>query len=418
MAASVDKIFREQAVTAQSQRWLGEILIARPMTVGFLAMAAVLVASAIVAFLAFADYTRKERVTGQLVMSRGLVKVYPPSAGTIVRRLVGEGSQVDVNQPLYVLSAERVSTARGDTQAEIVRQLVLRKGTLREERAKQARILAEEEAALRRKIRDLSNEEAQLGREIEIQKTRVGLASESVRRPRLLLAQGYVSQAFLDEKEQDHLEQQTRMQALERTRLSTRRDISAFESELENAPLKAQNALAAIDRQVAALEQDVVEGEAKRDMVILAPQDGTITAVLGESGQWLTPNQPLASILPRNSALEAVLYVPSRAVGFVEAGKSVQIRYPAYPYQKFGQYSGKVKEIARTALAPEELKLIGATQETFFRVVVSLDSQSATAYGKQVPLQDGMQLEADILIDTRRLYEWVLDPLYSLTGKL
>jgi len=414
----MDSIFREQAVSAQNQRGLGEILIVRPMSVAFLTAAAVLIAATIVAFLMLAEYTRKERVTGQLIMSRGLVKVYPPSAGTIVRRLVGEGSQVEANQPLYVLSTERVSSARGDTQAEIVRQLALRKRTLREERTKQARILAEEEAALRRKIRDLANEEVQLGREIEIQETRVGLARESVRRLRVLLAQGYVSQAFLDEKEQDHLEQQTRLQALERTRLSARREISAFESDLENAPLKAQNALAAIDRQVAALEQDVVEGEARREMVVPAPQDGTVTAVLGEPGQWLTPNQPLASILPKDAAIEAVLYVPSRAIGFVETGKPVQIRYPAYPYQKFGQYSGTVKEIARTALAPEELKLVGATQETFFRVVVSLDSQSATAYGKQIRLQDGMQLEADILIDTRRLYEWVLDPLYSLTGKL
>jgi len=40
------------------------------------------------------------------------------------------------------------------------------------------------------------------------------------------------------------------------------------------------------------------------------------------------------------------------------------------------------------------------------------------AYGKRVTLQDGMELEVDILIDTRRLYEWVLEPVYSVTGKL
>jgi len=34
-----------------------------------------------------------------------------------------------------------------------------------------------------------------------------------------------------------------------------------------------------------------------------------------------------------------------------------------------------------------------------------------------VPLQAGMQLEADVELETRRLYEWVLDPLYTLTGK-
>ncbi|MEI0692988.1 HlyD family secretion protein, partial [Pseudomonas aeruginosa] len=44
--------------------------------------------------------------------------------------------------------------------------------------------------------------------------------------------------------------------------------------------------------------------------------------------------------------------------------------------------------------------------------------QAVTAYGQPRPLQSGMLLNADILQDTRRLYEWVLEPLYSLTGKL
>jgi membrane fusion protein len=29
-----------------------------------------------------------------------------------------------------------------------------------------------------------------------------------------------------------------------------------------------------------------------------------------------------------------------------------------------------------------------------------------------------MDIEVDILIDTRKLYEWVLEPVYSVTGKL
>jgi membrane fusion protein len=52
-----------------------------------------------------------------------------------------------------------------------------------------------------------------------------------------------------------------------------------------------------------------------------------------------------------------------------------------------------------------------------YRVTVRLDSQHVTAYGKPVALQPGMQLEADLLVERRRLIDWVLDPLYSFTGK-
>ncbi len=56
--------------------------------------------------------------------------------------------------------------------------------------------------------------------------------------------------------------------------------------------------------------------------------------------------------------------------------------------------------------------------EQLYRLRVTLDDQAVTAYGQPRPLQSGMLLDADILQDTRRLYEWVLEPLYSLTGKL
>src|SRR2546426_11673115 len=75
-------------------------------------------------------------------------------------------------------------------------------------------------------------------------------------------------------------------------------------------------------------------------MSVVALQSGTVTTVLAEVGQTVTPAQPIVSILPRGAALEASLYVPSRAVGFVEVGQQVLMRYQAYPYQKFGQYPG------------------------------------------------------------------------------
>ena len=62
-------------------------------------------------------------------------------------------------------------------------------------------------------------------------------------------------------------------------------------------------------------------------------------------------------------------------------------------------------------------ELFGST-EPVYPMRVALDRQSITAYGANYGLQPGMRLEADILLEKRRLYEWVLDPLYSLTGRL
>ena len=104
--------------------------------------------------------------------------------------------------------------------------------------------------------------------------------------------------------------------------------------------------------------------------------------------------------------------MPSHAVGFIEPGDRVLLRYQAYPHQKFGHQAGRILRLSRSAtLAP------GAT-EPHYRAVVALDAQTVTAFGRQEPLRPGMVLEADILGERRKLYEWLLEPLYSLRGRI
>ena len=55
-------------------------------------------------------------------------------------------------------------------------------------------------------------------------------------------------------------------------------------------------------------------------------------------------------------------------------------------------------------------------QEPMYQVVVELTKQNAQAYGASVPLQAGMLLEADIMVDSRSLFEWLFEPIYSIKG--
>jgi membrane fusion protein len=199
--------------------------------------------------------------------------------------------------------------------------------------------------------------------------------------------------------------------------------LASAQSELTQLPARSKREQAQIARLVSELEQTGVTTEAQRRILVTAPQDGTVTAILAEPGQTVT-SQPLLTILPANARLEAQLYVPSRAAGFIEPGQKVLIRYAAFPYQKFGQYEGTVSGVSRTALPPQEIpaQLASATPQSgvegLYRIQVTLAAQSATAYGKPQPLAAGMALEADVLQDTRSLIEWVLEPLYSLKGKV
>jgi membrane fusion protein len=109
---------------------------------------------------------------------------------------------------------------------------------------------------------------------------------------------------------------------------------------------------AAIEREISALDQQITEYESRRTLVITAPADGVVTAILAGRGQSVAAGAPLLSILPEGAVLQAQLLVPGRAVGFLAAGQPVALRYQAFPFQRFGNSHGVVKEIARSLIAP------------------------------------------------------------------
>jgi membrane fusion protein len=241
-----------------------------------------------------------------------------------------------------------------------------------------------------------------------------------------LLEHDYISKEQLQQKQEELLDQKARLQSLERDHISIGRELSAQQTELAGLSLKHQNAIAQIDRMLSSTRQELTEGEVKRRLVIAATQTGTATAVIAEVGQSVDANRPLVSIVPQGATLRADLYAPSRAIGFVKPNDKVLIRYQAYPYQKFGHHKGTVEAVAKTALPTNELNSPGNpvgnnngnNNELLYRITVKLAAQTVNAYGKPQSLQAGMLFEADVLQEQRRLYEWVLEPLYSLSGKL
>ena len=123
----------------------------------------------------------------------------------------------------------------------------------------------------------------------------------------------------------------------------------------------------------------------------------------------------------KQPALQAHLYAPSHTAGFVRAGQPVYLRYAAYPYQKFGLHTGHITAVSATPFAPNELppnlsqQLIAqaGSHEALYRVNVQLDEQSIQVYGEQWPLKAGLTLEADVLQERRKVWEWVLEPVLA-----
>ncbi|MBD9356306.1 HlyD family secretion protein [Methylomonas albis] len=422
----MNAIFRPAALNARQAKWLGDIVLIRPVSFAYLTALAGTLALVVVCFLVWGTYTKRSTVTGQLIPDTGLVKVFVPQPGIVLENHVVEGQRVTQGDVLYVLSSERQSSTQGNTQETISSQVEARQRSLRDELEKTRAMQTDDREALVKKIAGLQAELAKLDSQIEGQKSRVQLSTETLSRYEGLLAQDYISREQLQQKQEELLDQRNRLQGQERDRISVNRELTALHYELANLSVKQQKQLAQIEREITSTAQELTESEAKRRLVITAPETGIATAVSAEVGQAVDTSKPLVSVVPNGAILQAHLYAPSKAVGFVKAGDAVLLRYQAYPYQKFGHAEGKVISVSKTAIPGNELAGIGnlsngaagGNNEPLYRVTVDIAAQTINAYGKPQHLQAGMLLEADVLQDTRRLYEWVLEPLYSLTGKL
>jgi len=418
-----ETLFRPEVIAERQTQWLGNVLFEPKITSSIFVAAAMLAAIAVLALVFFGSFTRKARINGWLAPQQGVARIFTPQPGVVTQIRVSEGTKVTKGTPLVALSGEVQSETLGATKEGIVHRLVDRRNSLATAMNVQRRLLDQEAAELSQRLTILTRERALFTSELELLRSQVRIAEDVLTRERMSGA-GF-NAANRQNSTRSHFELDARLRALERSRSAHERTILELQSTLQALPLRRQNQLGEIGRNLAALEQELVEAEARRQIVITATHDGTVTGIQTEPGGNANPNVPLMSIVPTDSVLEAHLFSPSRAIGFVRPGQRVLLRYQAFPYQKFGLYKGVIKSVSRSAISPSELSqqltglvsLVGAN-EPMYRVTVELAQQTAMAYGEAVPLQPGMQLEADVMIESRSLIEWVLDPLYSLTGKL
>ncbi|MEO5697889.1 MAG: HlyD family efflux transporter periplasmic adaptor subunit [Burkholderiaceae bacterium] len=384
---------------------------------------ALLVAALLVTFLVLGEYTRKARVSGHLVPDRGVIRLVATQPATVVESHVVEGRSVHRGDILFVLAVGQV-TSSGDTQAAVQETLVSREKSLRG--AAQRRHLLEKSqlAGLDRQIADLSDELVAMKSEFDLQSQRLVLAQQAHAQFESLRKDNFISAAQVRTKAEEVLNVRAQLQSLERQRSVRQREIASLQVQRRELPLKADAAQGEIERDLAALAQQSVESEARQRIVVRAPQDGMISGVLAAPGQSVNPSVALASLLPAGAKLQAQLFAPSSAVGFVRAKQSVQLRYQAFPYQKFGHQAGEVIQVSRSPLQPSELAGLSlpasasASGEPLYRITVALDRQSVAAYGEAQALSPGMQLEADVLLDRRRLIEWLFEPVLGIAGRV
>ena len=417
-------LFRQEVLAARSDTASGASVDIRPVGANRLTAFFVILALLVLGVLVFGSYTKKERVQGVVQAREGVAMVVPPEAGIVKRVLVAEGDTVKAGDVIAEIGSERYTDA-GNTQALLEKNLEGQREQVVAQTEAQAQAHTASLASLDQRIAQARRDLITSGEEIRLQEQQIASSAKLLDQLKPLLADRIISELQYEQQRQTLLGQTGQLQTLKRQRSATEAELAQAQDERNRIRAQHRVDRATLDRDLLNLQQEAVQRRGTRITLLKAPVDGIVSGLLATPGQSVAAGNVLASVVPASTQMEAVLYVPSTAMGFIKTGQGVRISYDAFPYQRFGQYRGTVRAISQTDVTSSVPSSASTTtaqgtsdRRAIFMVRVALDQPRVRAYDTDIALRPGHTLTADIEIDRRRLIRWMLDPLFAFSGKL
>jgi len=416
---STPKLFRQEAIVARRETWLGHVRLVQPVSTRIAIITTLSFLAAWLIFTMTASYTRRVHTSGAITPSGGLMTITTPAAGMVSRAGI-EGQKVSAGQVLYVIDRD-ANSVDGPTQQQVISALIAQRVALRRESSMRQSISNVQRQSLANEMANLAVQHNRLTQQLEDSGKLLPVMHTAMDRLRVASSQHVVTDSQYQGQIfafTELLGQRAQFQQMALAVEGKMADISAEVAIFDNDLAKD---LSQIDRNISQLTQQIAEQQAKREIEILAPIAGTLTAIRAYPGQAVAQGVPLVTLLPGDVSLEADLYVDSSSIGFIRQNAHVFLRYTAFPFQRFGLYEGQVTEITRAPMRPssDQTESPQRTAETGrYRIVVAPHLPYVIDNDIHRPLQAGMEVDADIAIESRRLYQWLLDPLYRAAGSI
>lgn len=410
-------LFREEAVkAAASTSNMGEIRLRSPRLARYVATFSAAFCVITIAVVCLGSYTRREKVTGTLMPVNGLVEIHSDTHGVISGVRVHLGQRVTKGEVLAVVSGSTATSAFGLTSEKLEQNTRADISRLQDQ-------IKEASLAAKRTIEAIEQEHEQDVAGLQAIRSQVTSAEaieanldQVVKRMKPLAERGYVS--LIDElkAENDVKSALGQVLQLKKSETSARSQIEDDVQKVRDAKYAMSTKISDLNGQLSLLSSSLVNNEVVSRGLVLAPNDGVISRSTAVNGQQVDTGQVIFSLVPSGSPLEAVLLVPSSSIGFVREGLTVSLRYSAFPFEKFGAQIGHVSRVSRSTISPEAYaSTFGGIppDSPMYLVYVTLPSQAISVYGSPVTLTSGSSLDADILLDRRKIIEWIFEPIYA-----
>jgi membrane fusion protein len=400
-------LFRQEVIEAGRDRLAGTVVAATPPKSRLYAGLLMLVALAIVAVLIFGEYASRTQVKGIISYDAGFARVYANAPAEIRQIHVRSGSQVAAGDPLVTIS---LAQGRGGIAAQLA-ELQRQDEALARQQELTSVLGTSESQALADQRASLTASIGSLERQRSLAAGQISLAEAGTRRALRLAAEGAGSQRQVEESRAATLARRAEVESIEERIITQRETLRAIAGQIAQRGIQASRGQSEVAAQRAVLAEQRAALLRTDRLTLTAPVSGTVGDVSAQLGQRARPDASLVTIVPRGSRMEVWLYAPSRALGFVHPGQDVRLLFDAFPFQKYGSGRGTVTDISGVPIEPGAVDPALQIQEPVFRIRVSIDEVAPRIPGAQARLRPGMTLTANLVLERRRLWEVLFNPV-------
>lgn len=422
MLPNANSLYRTEYFEAQKNTNNGRILIQSSFNQNLYLSFSILVFIAIIAFVIFAEYTRRETLVGVVSPIGGMVKVKSNDSGYIDSLFVKEGDTVDNLTPLYEIKTERFDGSGIGVKKRILTSIEKQHQLLIERKLQESKKTTFERDALTQDIHRLETEVGILSNVLKLSHQELKLAKNLINQQKTLLDKNFLSELDYQKQQLDLLSKQSNVENQNLNLQRLLREKQNLITNRQSLDINLAITLKDLDSRIESMRQNKVEFLSQSDSQVRSPIKGIVTSILAEEGHSVSNGQALLIIAPESNNTFVELYASSRNIGFLKVGQKVRLRFDAFPYEKFGSQSGVINSISKSAVAPEMIdnqRLIKKDViEGLYQIRVKLSKPTITVYGKEEPLISGMTVIADVELESRKIYEWILEPLYTIKGKI
>ena len=400
-------LFRQEVIEAGRDRLAGTVVAATPPRSRIYANLLMLVFLALVLILIFGQHAAREQVRGAVSYDAGIARVYPNAPAEIRQVHVRTGQYVNAGDPLVTVSLAQGRGGIGSQLGELARQ----DAELARQLELSSQLGSAETQALDRQRASLTAAVASLERQRSFASGQIGLAEAAVRRAARLAAEGAGSQRQVEENRAAVLARRAEVESINERIINQQETLRAIDAQILQRRIAASQSGSQVAAQRAALAEQRAALVRTDQLTLTAPVAGEVGDVSVQVGQRARPETSLVTIVPRGSKIEVWLYAPSRAIGFVRIGQEVRLQFDAFPYQKYGAGKGTVTAVSRVPIEASAIDPALEVREPVFRIRVRIDEVAPRVSGAESRLRPGMTLTANLVLERRRLWEVLFNPI-------